>query len=102
MGGVNVEEELRGETSLLNARLHIKQLLDREDGDEVIQDVASQFASSDATPAATVGDVLAFCIREYAHGERVELLARGHGLEYEVLATAIGVVAERAVTPSGD
>lgn len=88
--------ELEERVNLLNARFHIRQLQASADGEEVIEEVAERYATSDVTPSSTVEGVLAECIREYAGGQQPALLADRHHIPYNVLANAIDEVAERA------
>jgi len=82
--------------NLLNARLHINQLRDKPDGQDVIKEVATDVAEREDTPASTIPDVLAYCINQYADGQRLGLLTKTHNIDYDVLGEAIEKVVARA------
>ncbi|MDH5021696.1 hypothetical protein [Halobacterium rubrum] len=87
--------------NLLNARLHIKQLRDRPDGQDVIENVAEEVAEREDTPVSAIPDVIAYCIHQYADGQRLESLTRTHHVEYDVLGQAIEEISAKATERTG-
>lgn len=88
--------------NLLNARLHITQILEQPNGQDIIEEVAEDVAARDDTPASAVPDVIGYCINQYAEGQRLGLLADTHHIDYDVLGKAIEEVVARATEEAHD
>lgn len=88
--------------NLLNARLHINQLRDRPDGQDVIENVAEEVAEREDTPVSAIPDVIAYCIHQFADGQPLEALTRTHNVDHEVLGQAIEEVVARATEKTGE